>query len=166
MTRKLPTEVRYFAPPNSDDTVDVDAIGYELEITYNPLPNWRIALNGTSVETIQDNIGLGFNEYVQARLPVWSKTWGDLTLDSDGNIIGAANGIHFQDRSRNRLMYQEYINRVVAAQNTAKAGEGRINVGQSKYSANFITNCAFSTGKLSGVSVGANVWSGYPNWST
>jgi len=152
-----PTESRYFAPPNSDDTVDVDATGYELEVTYNPLPNWRIAFNATSIETIQDNIGPGFNEYVQARLPIWSKTWGDLTLDGDGNITGAANGIHFQDRSVQRLMYQEYINRVVSAQNTAKAGEGRINVGQSKYSANFITNYAFRTDRLRGISVGANV---------
>ena len=167
-----PNENRYFAPPNSDDTVDVDATGYELEITYNPLPNWRIAFNATSVETIQDNIGPGFNEYVQARLPIWSKTWGDLTLDGDGNIIGAANGIRFQDRSVQKLMYTEYINRVVAAQNTAKAGEGRINVGQAKYSANFITNYSFRTGKLRGLSVGANMrWRegstvGYPILTT
>ena len=152
-----PNENRYFAPPNSDDTVDVDATGYELEVTYNPLPNWRIAFNATSVETIQDNIAPGFAEYVQARLPIWSKTWGDLQLDGDGNIIGASNGIRFQDRSVQKLMYDEYIQRVVAAQNTAKAGEGRINVGQAKYSANFITNYAFRTGKLKGFSVGANL---------
>lgn len=152
-----PNENRYFSPANVDDTVDVDASGYELELTYNPLPNWRIAFNATKVETIQDNIGPGFNEYVQARLPIWSKTWGDLQLDGDGNIIGAANGIRFQDRSVQKLMYEEYINRIVSAQNTAKAGEGRINVGQATYAASLITNYSFRTGKLRGVSIGANV---------
>jgi hypothetical protein len=152
-----PTELGYAAPANSDDTVDVDASGYEIELTYNPLPNWRIAFNATSVETIQTNIAPGFEEFVNARLPIWSKTWGDLQLDSNGNIIGASNGLRFQDRTTQPLMYTEYITQVVAARNTAKLAEGRVNVGQAKYAASLITNYSFRTGKLRGVSVGANM---------
>lgn len=151
------TEARYFSPVNVDDTVDVDASGYELEVTFNPTKNWRIAFNGTKVETIQDNIGPGFNEYVGARIPIWSKTWIPWSLfESDGTLVRAEEGIRFQDRSIRNLMFTEYENRIVRAQNTAAAGEGRINVGQAEYSANLVTNYRFRDGRFKGFSMGAN----------
>lgn len=152
-----PTESRYFAPANSDDTVDVDATGYELELTYNPTKNWRIAFNATKVQTIQDNIGPGFNEYVDARIQIWDKTWRPWSLyEADGTLVRSEPGIRFQDRSVQRYMIDEFTNRVVAAQNTAAAGEGRINVGQSEYAASLVTNYAFRDGKYKGFSIGAN----------
>ncbi|MBD5780039.1 TonB-dependent receptor plug domain-containing protein [Pelagicoccus sp. NFK12] len=152
-----PTEARYFAPANSDDTVDVDATGYELELTYNPTKNWRIAFNATKVQTIQDNIGPGFNEYVDARIQIWDKTWKPWSLyEADGTLVRSEPGIRFQDRSVQKYMIDEYTNRIVAAQNTAAAGEGRINVGQSEYAANLVTNYSFKDGRFKGMSIGAN----------
>ncbi|MBK1876443.1 TonB-dependent receptor plug domain-containing protein [Pelagicoccus mobilis] len=152
------TEARYFSPVNVDDTVDVDATGYELELTYNPTENWRVAFNATKVQTIQDNIGPGFNEYVDARIAIWDKTWQPWSLfEADGTLVRAEEGIRFQDRASNKLMYDEFVNRILAAQNTAAAGEGRINVGQSEYAANLVTNYSFRDGKYKGLSIGANV---------
>lgn len=163
-----PTEDRYFSPVNSDDTVDINAEGYELEVTYNPTKNWRIAFNATKVETIQDNIGPGFNEYVGARIPIWEKTWKPWQLVHADGTVESFEGIKYQDNDIRNLMIDEYTNRIVSAQNTAKAGEGRTNVGLATYSANFITNYQFTDGRFKGLSVGANMrWSegsaiGYP----
>ncbi len=151
------TTARYFAPFNSDDTVDIDATGYEFELTYNPTPNWRIAFNATKSSTIQDNIGPGTAAYVEARIPHWSVTWGDLVTDGEGNIISASNGIRFQDNANQQLMYNLYLQDIVAVANTNKLAEGRRNVGQAEYAANLITNYRFTRGRLRGFSVGANV---------
>lgn len=167
-----PTTARYFAPFNSDDTVDVDASGYELELTFNPTESWRIAFNATKSQTIQDNIGPGTAAYVAARIPHWSLLWGDLVTDADGNIIDATGGVRFQDNPNQKLMYQEYLNRIVATSNTNKLAEGRTNVGQAEYAANLVTNYSFNNGKWRGLSVGANVrWRegstvGYPIFDT
>jgi hypothetical protein len=38
-------------------TADTQSKGYEFELTANPLPNWRIALNASQTEAVRTNVG-------------------------------------------------------------------------------------------------------------
>jgi len=154
------TTNRYFGPNDVEETVDYDASGYEVEVTYNPNKNWRIAFNAAQTETIQSNIGPGLRDYVSARLPLWEHLFGIKSLDANG-IATYTNGIHSQNQNpattTQPSMYSIYYEQILLPLNTAAAAEGKRNVGLAEYSANAITNYQFTSGKLKGFSVGANV---------
>lgn len=61
-------------------TSDILAEGYEFDLIYNPLPQWRIALNAARQETINGNTGLPLRELVTQLDPIWSGAAGALPL--------------------------------------------------------------------------------------
>lgn len=61
-------------------TSDILAEGYEFDLTYNPTPSWRIALNAARQETVNGNTGLPVRAMVALLNPVWAGTAGNLPL--------------------------------------------------------------------------------------
>ncbi|MBK1877241.1 TonB-dependent receptor plug domain-containing protein [Pelagicoccus mobilis] len=60
---------------NITDTTSTDAEGMEIELMYNPLPNWRIAFNASRQETVRTESMKGLRDYVALRLPDWQNVF-------------------------------------------------------------------------------------------
>jgi len=56
--------------------------GMELEMIYNPLPNWRMAFNISQQEATEDNQIRLWQQYIEDRIPVWQGPAGNLIIDT------------------------------------------------------------------------------------
>ncbi len=75
-----------------------DSEGVEIELAYNPTPNWRIMINGTRAESVRNDIAAPELSWLEQRIPLWldPNIGGRLYLDDrqivredgNGNIIG------------------------------------------------------------------------------
>lgn len=137
------------------DTNDIEARGFETEITLNPSRNWRIAFNAAKQETILTNIAPALTSLLEkVWLPHLAK-YGDL----DWNLpVEPLNGNTTTQQINDRLLdYYE-----------AKGQEGKAQAEQRKWRFNAIARYQFSEGRLKGFSVGGAVrWedayaTGYP----
>lgn len=53
-------------------TTDLRSKGYELEVNYNPNRFWKIRATGAQTEAITSNIGASYQQYRDARMPIWT----------------------------------------------------------------------------------------------
>jgi hypothetical protein len=51
---------------------DVRAKGHELEINYNPTRHWTVSASVTKSESINTSAGAAVDEYIAARMPIWT----------------------------------------------------------------------------------------------
>ncbi|MDA1066248.1 MAG: TonB-dependent receptor plug domain-containing protein [Verrucomicrobia bacterium] len=123
------------------DTQDIQAKGFEWELTMNPTRAWRVSLNFADTETVLTNIGPRmtklFNEFW---IPI-IEDFGDLDWN---NPMGLNTG--------NTL--KEQVNADVLEYLEQKAQEGTPTKEQRRYRVNFVTNYRFNEGFLQGFSVG------------
>jgi outer membrane receptor protein involved in Fe transport len=54
------------------ETSDVVSRGKEIELTYNPTRFWTAKLTATQQEVVEQNVTPGIQEYIDARMPVWT----------------------------------------------------------------------------------------------
>lgn len=145
------------------DTVDLEAKGKELEITYNPTPNWRIAFNATEQSSKIANSfpRLGeFGERYRAALDSVPPT-----VLADGTVIpldryhhngGLLERAPYADKYNGNAFYGKYFNNSFGGQHYlySKAVEGQEDPKVRKYRFNFITNYTFTEGRFKGFNVG------------
>lgn len=129
------------AAGNVSDTQDIQAKGFEWELTMNPTRAWRVSFNFADTETILTNIGPRmtklFNEFWLPHLERFGHLdWNDPMGPVDG------------------VTTLEQVNQDVLEFLEQKAQEGRPTLEQRQYRANLITNCTFREGFLQGFSVG------------
>ena len=55
-----------------NETQDVSSKGYEIELNYNPTPNWTLRGNIARQQTIDTNMSPNIQRYFDERLPVWT----------------------------------------------------------------------------------------------
>ncbi|HVU16793.1 MAG TPA: TonB-dependent receptor plug domain-containing protein [Candidatus Didemnitutus sp.] len=130
------------APTNITVSADTRSRGYEYELTANPLPNWRIALNAAETTAVQNNVGGGqldaFVAYMDTQM---AGVAGDMR-QFNGNYV-AGNELR-QTYANWRGQYT-----LLKLQEGADVAELR------KWRFNFITNYTFDHGFLKNVGVGA-----------
>ena len=158
--------------PNLGDTQDVVGRGTELELTWNPSPSWRLALNVANQETVIDNYAPRFAE-------LWAKVEPIL---GPGGLIGHLR--YFNDPATVPPSYISYPapvpgdaqmtvaqwleTNVLSSYRNQKRQEGRVSTEQRAWRVNLVTNYTFTRGLLEGSGVGAAVrWQdgaviGYP----
>lgn len=123
--------VQYSRPGNLTDTTSTSSKGMELDLTYNPLPNWRIAMNVAKQTAAKSNIAPNTQEYLPYRLDEWlNPPTGLLISDESGEpvnvrIQGTLNGF-----------------------NSLLAGEGQAVSELREWRVNLITNYAFSSDSM------------------
>jgi hypothetical protein len=138
------------------DTEDVTAEGVELEITYNPIRNWRISINVAKQETVTANYSPRLRTLLELTDPYLDSATGSIKdlrffpnyADDpilymtgpfvDNNSIG--------ERSE-QLVYNNYRNAVTQ--------QGKASNEQRKWRVNIITNYNFRDGFLDGFGIGA-----------
>ena len=52
--------------------MDMDSKGDELEINYNPSRNWTVNASVTKTEAINTSVGSAVDDFIAARMPVWT----------------------------------------------------------------------------------------------
>lgn len=119
--------------------------GTEVELTYNPTPNWRIMANVSRQKAAQSNIAPALQEWVETVLPTWqSQPWwnGPIGIDLGWGFTGNI---------------QQYFNNFNSANilATFKSVEGQPSSQLRKWHANFVNNYTFGDGPLKGWNLGA-----------
>ena len=153
---------------NVNATESGQAKGYEVEATYNPLPNWTMKLTWAKQLTTISGAAFVGQAWTNYRLPTWSAaTAPDLptvyTLSSgqpmnlgsywngygfDGTITGPGN-------PNGWTTAQNYYNIVEAAQISADQGvNGAAAPNQREYSWAYLTSYTVDRGPLKNVSLG------------
>ncbi|WP_158277457.1 TonB-dependent receptor [Opitutus sp. ER46] len=110
--------------------------GYEAELTFNPIKNWRLTLNGSHATAVQSDIASNWINFIQARSPIWAQ-YGDLQGPNTGTTT-----------------IQTYYLGIIQNLNLIKQVEGQ-SVDQGRnWRANLFTRYDFTSGRLKGVFVG------------
>jgi hypothetical protein len=149
----------YDRVPNGDwlhrYTVDLEAEGMELELVYNPTPNWRIAFNATRQEAVQTGGGAEFDDWLK------NAPYFDTDIDGvpDMSIVDALTGpykdvqFNWNETLENYLLDRWWL--PWFSQITVDNGKATPEL--SKWSFNLIQNYDFRTGPLKGFSIGGSV---------
>ena len=164
---KLPRD--YYSGLSSGATQASKAKGVELQLTYNPLPNWTMKITGSKQQSTYTNIAPQYDAWLAERLPKWetnaapdipdfidpttSRSW---SLKRFWTGYGYA-GVAQIENTDGNTSAQAYHNNVVVSQVAlAKALEGARSPLERQYHASFLTNYSFPDGKLKGVSIGGS----------
>jgi len=137
------------------DTEDRVAKGFELNLTYNPSRNWRIALNATQVESVSSNVG-------PATTQLMNRFFENYNEIKDFVLWDAA------DTRPTKAPFSRWMQSHVSNYFQQKLQEGSSTNEVREWSANLITNYRFLEGRFKGFSVGGAVrWQsagaiGYP----
>ncbi len=172
----------YYAQPGTiGGTGSAKAEGIEVQINYNPLPNWTIKFTGTKVETVNSNLLKEFDAWYAQRSPVWdnARAVNFLLPAYQGYAAGYTdfggrqvvinefwnstnyNSTIRSDNTNGWTTARNYYNSVVTPQYAlAKDLEGQLAPGQRRYNWSLLSNYSFVGERLKGFSVGgAQRWS-------
>jgi hypothetical protein len=134
------------------DTEDKSAEGIEIELTYNPTRNWRIAMNIAKITTVTDNS--------IPRLTDWMENSFKPILDNPDimNVRWSdpAKAVVVDDQTFQTVQDWWDANIVVPV-NGVRAYNGIASPDTRKWRVNFITNYSFRDGFLKGFNVGTTV---------
>jgi hypothetical protein len=148
------------APQGFTVTADAESKGNELDLTANPLPNWRISINGAETTAIQTNVGgAALTSYVNYLEPL-------LINESTGVLTPAGKMAEFGNP--NFALYPSVFAPWLASYTVLQLQEGTDDPELRKWRFNVITNYMFDRGPLKGIGVGgayrwqSKVGIGYP----
>jgi hypothetical protein len=157
-------------------TRSAQADGMEVQIVYNPVPNWTMKATGGEQVTKYADVMKEFDAWFDHRDPVWSgaraanylnpeyqnlatyttDTGRAVNLVDFWNSYGYASTVTGEDPNYPNV--QAYWDDIVTPQVAiAKELEGQAAPGQRRYSATYLTTYNFTEGSLEGFAVGGAV---------
>ena len=168
---KLPYQ--YYSRVATAGTQDSKAKGTELQLTYNPVPNWTLKLTASKTKTSYSNVAPQYDAWRDVRLPIWTSLVSPFPAGAPENTFTDAGGVNYSlqnfwtgygftnvardNDSAGNTSPKAYYNNVVVSQiATAKALQGVTAPDQRQYQSSFLTNYQFTSGKLKGFSVGGS----------
>lgn len=138
-------------PTGYQDSAEVETRGWELEVTANVTPNWRLTLNGAFPEAFQTNPNKESFEYLRTNDEVLRRTLADAGVVIDSNNFAtvatptsegpaaAQAWNRIQDRVKSTTTDPQPLTRV------------------SEFTGNMFTDYRFSAGRLKGLRIGAGI---------
>ena len=162
---KLP--LNYYSGAVVGGTQNSHAKGAELQLTYNPTPNWTIKWSGDKQKTSYTNVVPQYDSWLAVRLPVWQSIGAPEIADfTDGGGVryslknfwsgyGFTNVALITDPTNTSpsAYFANVVSSIVA---TAKALQGVTAPDQRQYHSSILTNYRISEGKFKGVSFGGS----------
>ncbi len=128
---------------NVDGTADVRSHGYEFEAVYNPTQNWRFKFTAAQQVAIDNDISAGLQQYLQARLPIWT------TAKDDNGVLWWTRALGLAGTPQ-----QSYESTILAPFKLQSANNGKPRSQVREWRWNMITNYTFTEGRLKALSVG------------
>jgi outer membrane receptor protein involved in Fe transport len=126
----------------STDVTNVKSKGMEVEGTYSPSPNWRIAFNVAKQEAVRSGTAATLTKYIAEQAAMWSGPAGDIYV----NVIGG------------QTYRQRFAEQIQTPNDTLVLGDGRPAQELRKWRTNLITDYSFERGtKLAGWNIGGGV---------
>lgn len=155
-------------------TRTAESEGMEIQIVYNPIPNWTIKFSGGKQKTVYSDVMHEFYEWSDYRSPALDAARGVDFLNDDSFVTYTTEGgteVNLADfwgsygyDSKVKIDLpdahnaQEYYDNVVSPQVAIATDlEGQAAKGQRKYRGSIITNYAFVDGILEGASFGGSI---------
>src|SRR5690606_24227363 len=128
------------------DTRSQKSEGYELELTANPTPNWRVSFNVSKAENKISQLGGALSTYIDKHRSTWqqhsgvsydsTRSPGNLTNAGGTNTVGAL------------------ITGLDSWLTFVKSQEGQIETNIRPWNGNLFTAYRFSEGTLKGLTIG------------
>jgi hypothetical protein len=153
-------------------TQTTEAEGIEINMTWNPNPNWTFRAAISSQETAFSNVGPEVDDWLEERLSVWQSASSGLTAEQNVFLFNETrptdltnfwtgygyNGNAFPDHPNGWNQSSDWYELNLAG-NVAfyKAQEGKPVDNQRKWRANFIGRYTFTEGVLKGSFVGGGL---------
>jgi hypothetical protein len=164
---KLP--LNYYQGLNSGATQNSQSKGTELQLTYNPLPNWTMKLTGSKNKATYTDVAPQYDAWLAERLPIWQSN----SADDIPDFVDPNNGRRWSlrkfwtghgfndnaliENTNGNTSPEAYFNNVVVSQVAlAKALEGAVSPMARIYHASFLTNYQFREGRFKGFGVGGS----------
>lgn len=135
------THSNAWAGGTTTDKHDNTTKGMEIELTANPTPNWRIALNVSEYETTLSNVAPRLTEFVETVVEPYIEQYGHLGFDAPTRTDIET----FEQGIGNDRLWPFYVD---------KAQEGSPTSEQRKWNWNLVTNYQFKEGGLKGFNLG------------
>lgn len=130
----------YQGPGGFVGTADLVSEGYEAEMTYQPVPQWRITMNVAKTTASRSNIGGYLKEYIENRNAVWGGQGGEIRQ-------GPTNPNSAVGISWNNLLYNPFATQMLL--------EGSAAPEVRPWRVNLVSNYNFTKGKMRGFNIGA-----------
>ncbi|MDQ8198858.1 hypothetical protein QEH56_11890 [Pelagicoccus enzymogenes] len=149
---------QYETPEGASVSEDNESTGYEVEVTYNPTRNLRMAFNVSQLENVTTDTGGQIRDYMTYRAPLLMEVFETSVRD-----IGSPGEYGVVARARpavatgNPTILKRFNDLVTTLYLSDIAKLGRPNPGISEYNAKLTANYRFTDGKLKGLSVGTNL---------
>lgn len=151
------------SPAGQRLTNDLVSKGVEVELTANPLPNWRLTFNASRTTAVRSNILPDWGAFIDKNNSLWFDGYNDTPISELNywNINGYADIRHWYsettyspeiDTLGGRMLgyvYGPYQNLIAA--------EGQAVNELRKWHLNFVTNYTFTQGLFKNVNVGGAV---------
>lgn len=160
----------YSGIPNPGATQESKAKGTELQVTYNPLPNWTMKLTGSKSRASYSKVAPQYDEWLAERLPKWTSSAAPEIPDFvDPNTSRAYSLSKFwtgygytgvaqrENTDGNTSAANYFANVVQSLVATSKALEGANSPLEREYHASFLTNYVFNQGRMKGFSAGGSL---------
>lgn len=148
----------YETPEGASVSEDNESTGYEVEVTYNPNRNFRMAFNVSQLENVTTDTGGQIRDYMTFRAPLLMEVFETSVRD-----IGSAGEYGVVARARpaaatgNPTILKRFNDLVATVYLSDIAKLGRPNPGISEYNAKLTANYRFTEGMFKGFSVGTNL---------
>jgi outer membrane receptor protein involved in Fe transport len=143
-------------PGGSTHTQNVEAEGLELELVYNPTPNWRIAFNATRQEAVQTGAGEAFANWLDNEPFFDSDLDGTPDLSLRDGIFGPYSEIPRQ-ASRTTFLPWVFTDLIDPWNASVFVTNGQPAPELSEWKWNLITNYKFTNGPLKGFNMGGSI---------
>jgi outer membrane receptor for ferric coprogen and ferric-rhodotorulic acid len=142
--------VDLFADTASRDSQDTEGEGWEIDITANPTPQWRLAVNFSETEQVTSNIQPRNGAYVEANRALWQQN-AALPLQIEGAGVPTTDSTTGQPSTVATAI--RLIDGLYAG---FKQAEGQSRRQLRQYAGNLFTSYTFKTDRrfLNGLTVG------------
>ena len=143
-------------------TNDLVSKGMEIEVTLNPLPNWRISMNASKAEAERSNVLSDWEKFIDANKDLWFEGFdnneGGPSQLNYWKIDGIADIRHWGGNASYSSVGDTFGGRmmqnVFGPYQNALASNGQSVNELRKWRFNFVTNYQFMDGALKNINVG------------